>query len=76
MLTYPQPDIPQPIPAVRAWLLENMPEFALPEYTIRRLAETPNSGLPCVRIPSGMRRKFRLFVRPADVVTFCKNQTI
>lgn len=76
MLTYPQPDIPQPIEAARAWLLENSPESALSLRTIRRLAETPGSGLPCIRIPSGVRRKFRLLVRPVDIVTFCKNNTI
>lgn len=76
MVVYPQADLPQPISAARAWLLENMPEFALPEYTIRKLAETPNSGLPCVRIPSGIRRKFRLFVRPNDIVAYCKSQTL
>lgn len=76
MLVFPQPDIPQPISAARAWLLENSPECVLPESMIRRLAETPGSGLPCIRIPSGMRRKFRLLVRPVDIVTYCKNKTV
>lgn len=59
--------------ACEAWLRKYKPEFALPCYVLRRLAQQVGSGLEATILPvAGTKRRRAVKVRPVDVVRFIR----
>lgn len=70
-------NIPMPLPALYEWMEENKPEYLMPVGMMRQLALTPGSGFRALVLPgAGTSRKKRIYVRPADAVSYAILHTI